>query len=61
MTIAEWKAKTKPLFKRIVELDMRAEDNGLTDDERAERDRLEKETIRSLCYDVPSSEFRSLP
>lgn len=57
MTVDEWKERTRLSFKRIAQLEMKAMDDGLIEVEAEELDRLNKETIRMLYYEVSNSEI----
>lgn len=48
MTIAEWRAQSKPVILRKMELWDKAEDGGLTIEEKAELERLNNEDSRLL-------------
>lgn len=43
MTADEWKAASHPIYLRLFQLGEKAQDLGLTDEERAEREGLDRE------------------
>ncbi len=43
-----WKSRTSAVYRRLIVLDRKGEDSGLTEEERHERDRLKLETIDEL-------------